>query len=75
MMDKLSEKHFYFKSFDNFFLHYSTEFLVVAFICRCFLSHKTYCDVLLITYAWQNSYFQIERTEWLAVKAIEFNGC
>ena len=57
------------------------NFSVFAFICRCFHSHKTYCDVLLITYAWQNSLLQIdayapiECIQWLLLKGIDFNGC
>ena len=34
---------------DNFFSHFSIEFLVFA--CNCYFhKHKTYCDILLMTY-------------------------
>ena len=54
--------------FDTFFLHFSIEFLVFAFFCFCSNSHKTYCDVLMITYAWQTSIYShrdiFERIYW-----------
>ena len=34
---------------DTFTSQFPTEFLLFAYFCCCFHSHKTYCDALLIT--------------------------
>ena len=47
------EKVFDLNDFDTFLTHFSTEFLVFACNCCCFHNDKAFCDVLLITYAWQ----------------------
>ena len=60
--------------FDTFFSHISTEFFVFACICCCFHSHKTYCNIFLITHAKKTSFtfyrVMTERIYWLLLKAI-----
>ena len=65
--------------FDAFFSLFPNKFLVFACFYCCFYSHKTYCDVLLITYAWWTSLSShqgiSERIFWLSLKSVEFNDC
>ena len=39
--------------FETFVPHFSSEFLVLAFICSCFHNQRTYCYVLLLTFKQQ----------------------
>ena len=75
---KFSEKSLLFKWLRHFLRALSHWFLFAG-ICCCFHSHKTYCDVLSITYAWQISFLSnqgtTERIYWLPSKAIGFNAC
>ena len=50
-VDQSFQKAYGLNGFDILFSHPSTEFLVFACFRCCLRSHKTHCDVLLITYA------------------------
>ena len=80
IIDKVFRRKTYgLNGFNTSFSQFSTAFLVFACFCCCFHSHKTYCDIWMITYAWQTFLFSqraiIEPICWLPVKAIKFYAC
>ena len=64
------EKNYGLSGFNNFFRTFLLYFLH---------SHKTYCDVLMITYTWQTSLSThndlIGFIYWFSLEGIEFKGC
>ena len=53
--ESFQKKVYGLKGFKNFLSHFFIEILVLACIRYCFLDHKTYCDLLWITYEWETS--------------------
>ena len=50
-IDKVSMRTAYvLNGSETFFSHFSSELFIFAGICRSFHNHRTYCDVLLMTF-------------------------